>query len=475
LAHFQWVKEPYMLVSFSVENFRSFGEEVTLNMLASNKISDHESHLVRIGSTNQFLVRSAVIYGANAAGKSNLVKAIQFAQEAICNPPERRLYMPFRFVETGTEKKPSSFEFRFLLEERIFIYGFDIVEGHYVGEWLSFLRGGDDHEEQIFERDASDTVKVFPDAERFFQSDSIFTTLRAITQLPLRGEQLLLNRVASLPEGAQGPTLRAVIKWFNSTLITFSAQSRQSDLFDRLHSDRNFRTFCATFLNHAGTGVGGLQFSLREREGAEWEKQYLAHFGKAGTGSRRFFPFMSGDTDILPKPDNADVVIERTLISEHHIAPRTYHLPFSQESDGTQSLLQILPILASAPEQPIVVVLDELDRSLHPLLCWEIIRFFSESCPGAPRQFIVTTHEAHLLNQKLLRRDEYWFAEKDRSQQTKLSSLDEYKIRNDLKIERGYLTGRFGAIPIIGGMQELEKLLECDEREAADAEKKPTT
>jgi AAA15 family ATPase/GTPase len=98
------------------------------------------------------------------------------------------------------------------------------------------------------------------------------------------------------------------------------------------------------------------------------------------------------------------------------------------------------------------------------------VRFFSESCEGARRQLIVTTHEAHLLNQELLRRDEYWFVEKDeRTQETRLVPLTDFRIRNDLKLERGYMMGRFGAIPIICGMRELEALLECTESENANA------
>jgi uncharacterized protein len=163
------------------------------------------------------------------------------------------------------------------------------------------------------------------------------------------------------------------------------------------------------------------------------------------------------------------MIVERQLLSEHYIAPRKYFLPFSEESDGTQALLHLMPVLMSSPESPLVVVLDELDRSLHPIICWELVRFFSESCPGVQRQLIVTTHEAHLLNHELLRRDEFWFAEKDEKQQTQLVSLDEFKIRNDLKVERGYLQGRFGAVPMIGGMHDLEALLGC--REVPGAEK----
>ena len=119
-----------------------------------------------------------------------------------------------------------------------------------------------------------------------------------------------------------------------------------------------------------------------------------------------------------------------------------------------------MPLLAAGNLSTKVFVIDELDRSLHPLICWEFIRLFSETATGARKQLIVTTHEAHLLNQELLRRDEYWFVEKGPDQQSRLVPLSEYKIRNDLQIEKSYLQGRFGAIPVIGSMAEIENLLD---------------
>ncbi len=119
-------------------------------------------------------------------------------------------------------------------------------------------------------------------------------------------------------------------------------------------------------------------------------------------------------------------------------------MPFGDESDGTKQLLHFLPTLFSDSAQPKTLVIDEVDRSLHPLACWELIRLFSESCPGVRRQLIVTTHEAHLLNQDLLRRDEYWFVEKDECQQSRLVPLSEFSVRNDLNLQKGYLQGDSG-------------------------------
>jgi AAA15 family ATPase/GTPase len=122
-------------------------------------------------------------------------------------------------------------------------------------------------------------------------------------------------------------------------------------------------------------------------------------------------------------------------------------LPFSEESDGTQQLLHYLPYLHSQQGRSLVVVIDVLDGGLHPMLCWELVDFFRKSCPGVRRQMIVTTHEAHLLDQDLLRRDEYWMVEKDKTGQSRLTPLTDFNVRKDLNLRKGYLQGRYDVIP----------------------------
>jgi hypothetical protein len=108
-----------------------------------------------------------------------------------------------------------------------------------------------------------------------------------------------------------------------------------------------------------------------------------------------------------------------------------------------------------------VFVIDELDRSLHPILAHEFLRLFLELHPDGDRQLIVTTHETYLLDQELLRRDEIWFTEKDEHQQTHLYPLTDFRVRKDLRFERSYLQGRFGAIPFVSGVENLRPLDEC--------------
>jgi len=441
-----------MLISFSVSNFRSIGAEQTLNLVASNKFSDHSNHLVPIGATQKNVVRAAVMYGANAAGKSNVVRAIATAQ-AMVRASDRRgpLIEPFRFgsILSGA---PTSFEFRFLVDGNVFIYGFDVRAQMIEAEWLALLQGND--ERVIFERNREGNTQPAPNIKSLFPGDNAISELLAtLAKLPLTPHQLFLNRANTIPVEAQSNTLRAVIRWLTRELLVLLPDHRSPDILDRLSEDYEFRRLTELFLNSVGTGVGSIELTTEEIIADDVSR--VAFGGRNQVLHRR----RSVLDDVRPKPDDPSRLIARRLFAIHSVGESVSPLPFSEESDGTQQLLHLMPVLAAVNEGAKVIVIDELDRSLHPLICWEFIRLFSETAPRAHKQLIVTTHEAHLLHQELLRRDEYWFVEKDEHQQTQLVPLSEFRIRNDLQIEKGYLQGRFGAIPIMGSMAAIEKLL----------------
>jgi AAA15 family ATPase/GTPase len=143
------------------------------------------------------------------------------------------------------------------------------------------------------------------------------------------------------------------------------------------------------------------------------------------------------------------------------VSSEEYSISFQEESDGTKRCLNLLPALYHLTKECKVFVVDEIDRSLHPLLCHALLKLFLDSCPRKCQQMIVTTHETHLLDLDLLRRDEVWFMEKDHHQQSRLSSLGDWKARKDLRIEKGYLQGRFGGVPFIGDTKKLMDMIQC--------------
>ena len=139
---------------------------------------------------------------------------------------------------------------------------------------------------------------------------------------------------------------------------------------------------------------------------------------------------------------------------EHQIG-KVIPLPLTEESDGTQRLLNLIPALHHLRTSSGVFFIDEIDRSMHPILVWKFLEFFLKSCNNCQCQIIVTTHESNLLDLDLLRRDEIWFAEKDLEGATRLYPLTDFKVRKDLEIRKHYMQGRFGAVPFLGNLDHL--------------------
>jgi hypothetical protein len=461
-----------MLVSFSVSNFRSIGEEITLTMVASNHYSDHPTHVLRLPEGDRGVLRTAVIYGANAAGKSNLVKAIARAQDMILGRGSWGIADDaYAFVpDPGSD--PSSFEFRFVAAERIFAYGFDVSGNAIRGEWLAIVsHKGDDT--ALFERNGEGRTSIHAaQIRRHFANDTKFLALlESLADTDLNDNQLFLNHAGKVRGSTLGPTMKAVIDWFTTSLVVVPIDSPPEHTFRRLARDPQLMTFAKGLLGGVGTGISELDVVERGSSMPSRFFEAIEDIERWSADQLDKFSLIARD------PRSPDRVVSRTLMAGHDRNGVEYRLPMDRESDGTRRLLGLASLLTSGVESPRVFVIDELDRSLHPALCWKFLELFANSMPGAKRQLVVTTHEAHLLNQDLLRRDEYWFMEKDESQQSRLGPLSAYRdVRKDLQLEKGYLNGRFGAVPVIGSTEQLERLLAPFTKEAVDhaAQESPT-
>ncbi len=447
-----------MLINFSVENYRSFGAEQTLNLIANKADKEHPGHCVKIAETGQNVLRTALLYGANASGKSNLVKAMDFARDMILTgvPSSRGIYRE-RFLFSNDPEKPSSFEFRFMVGDQIFVYGFSVTAKEVKEEWLS-ATNEKGKEFDIFTRLGNDIT--FESLKKIGASGTVtWDVLKALSQLGTRPNQLLLNKIVDLDVDHRGKLLEKVVWWFSDCLTIVEPDSSFSPMLKLLDQDQDFRHFVSEFLSCVSTGIGDIQIEQTNIDTDGLPKQIIEDLHSASVDEIALGPHISLSLD----PEDPATVVRRNLTSMHTVRDSTHLLAFNEESDGTQRLLHLLPALYYLKKECRVFVIDELDRSLHPLLSYQFLKFFVQSCPGACKQLILTTHEAHLLDLDLIRRDEIWFAEKDDSQQTQLHSLVDMKVRKDLRIEKGYLHGRFGGIPFIGGMDKLKDLIECSD------------
>ncbi len=204
-----------MLINFSVENFRSFGAEQTLNLVASAKLQGHEDHLIPIAQSGKSVLRTSVVYGANAAGKSNLVRAILFAQGLILGASQLRQLALSQF-RLAKQRGTSSFEFRFLVHGQVFVYGFDVNQNLVVAEWLEATTPKGKSAE-VYSRKGQEIslsgLKAFGKAAEVSRK-----ALEAFLVLKPRPDQLLLNKIVELPSPSRGPLLDPIAWWFTECL-----------------------------------------------------------------------------------------------------------------------------------------------------------------------------------------------------------------------------------------------------------------
>jgi AAA15 family ATPase/GTPase len=458
-----------MLINFTVDHFRSFGVEQTLDMLAT-ALKDHSGHCVAIPGTKKSALQVAVVYGANASGKSNLVKAIQFAQHMIVGLTTLKgiVQNRFRFVK---KRKPASFEFRFLADGQMFVYGFTITQEAILEEWLD-ATSESGHEVNVFTR-REQNIDIGRPRSLGEERATLLKALRALKQLGVRDDQLLLNKIVELPDQHRGVLLSRVVRWFAECLIVVQPESKFTSLVDMLDVDEDFRRFSGAFLRNVGTGIDDLSIENARISADQLPKALLDQL-QPPKGQN--VALAIGGPGVTLELDAADPtkIVRKNLTARHRVSSEDYSISFQDESDGTQRCLNLLPALYHLTQACKVFVVDEIDRSLHPLLCHALLKLFLDACPGKCQQMIVTTHETHLLDLDLLRRDEVWFMEKDRHQQSRLSSLGDWKARKDLRIEKGYLQGRFGGVPFIGDTKKLIDMIQCPVNGRQNEKKTPS-
>lgn len=451
-----------MIVSFSVENFRSFLGEETLSLVASKRLAGKfEDHALPIPDSDEQVLKTAVIYGANGAGKSNLFRALQYFKGLALNPRKKNAGTgreAFRLA--GAPQDPSSFDLQFVAKGRLYRFGIKVDDQKVLEEWLVRVEGG--REKPLYERvtEANDAVTV--DAGGL--TDGANAKLRALFTVGGPPNQSFLATIkATLGEADIGEELKGIFDWFEARLKLIDPNVSVPELGHLLSKDEKLRDFSERFLRHSSTGVDRL--SVKKSEIAENDlfgiiPESLVRDALDGFDNERdgaiLFGIGTPETNLLIERTAENKYFSLTIQAEHDCASgNSVPLELKDESDGTRRLLELIPALHYADDDGAVYVIDEIDRSLHPLLVYEFVKYFLQLAQGVRHQLIVTTHESNLLDLELLRRDEIWFAEKDRASATHLYSLSDFKVRTDLEIRKHYLHGRFGAVPFFGSLDRL--------------------
>ena len=430
-----------MLIEFSVGNFRSFKGVVTLSLVAANL----QAHDKAVDENNTFaasdklrLLKSAAIYGANASGKTNLAKAMQFMRWFTFNSfKETQAGEPipadvFRLSET-TVHEPSFFQIVFLADGVTYRYGFEMTRERVISEWLFAAPAA--RESNLFQRDAED-IRVNP--KTFREGKGL--------EDKTRDNALFLSTVAQF----NGETAKRVLTWFRDFNVISGSdyESYMAHSLKMLYNPET-RSDALRLITTLDLDIKDVEITTEEITANLKRQEDRASFLSKRRQKSSAAPIkleIFGGKSVHARFDeqgnpSADITEE---ISEF-------------ESEGTQKLIALSGPLMDTLKFGRVLFVDELDARLHPLMTCAIIRLFhSKETNPQNAQLIFATHDTNLLNKDLFRRDQIWFVEKDRARATHLYSLAEFRVRNDRSsLEADYIHGRFGAIPFIGDLERV--------------------
>jgi len=441
-----------MLVRFTVENCLSFRNRVEFSMVASEKLRRHPNHIIRPGTSRGIpLLKLAVIYGANASGKSNLAKAMSMARFLVLHPLEADRSIPLTPFKLDSEcrRKPSRFEFEIKIHDRYFAYGFAISAERVQEEWLHEIdRAG---ERPIFSR-SQNRIEIgqlpfeTPDEKQFLE----FTAKGTLSN------RLFLTecRERNVQENVRGAKdLTRLLNWFEDTLTVVFPDSKYGGLAPQIHESKVFKEELARYLKCFDTGIEEINLDKVEFEKLDIPAKVRVSIETRCDSKRPVIMVGPNNEHWLFDRDKKGNLRSRKLVARHGRGDgpqmqATFEM--GEESDGTRRLMDLVPAMMALMSGESVFVVDELDRSVHPEILHSYLANFLKYSTGHESQLIVTTHDTTLLKQSFLRRDEVWFVEKGTDQSSRLIALEEFKkAKGEKDLQRDYLQGRFGGVPVL--------------------------
>ncbi len=429
-----------MFIEFSVSNFRSILARQTLSMVASpDKTHLQRNVSVATGKDLQ-LLRSAVIYGANAAGKSNLLRALetlrQLVQSSATNVQEgQRLPVTPFLLSKAASDQPSEFEIIFIADDGVrYHYCCAVTPERVIKEWLIAYPQG--RAQRWFEREYVAESGTY--GWWFGPNFKAERAERKVWKKFTRANALFMSTAIQL-NNAQ---LRPAFTWITQKLIVLATGVDMNPFLSlELLRQETGQDQIMRFMRAADIGIDRLE--LREEDIPSPAQGQLLP-----VGMRIHFEVN------LPPGAAAPVLKQFKVLAWHKRLDSSEEVPLDMgdESDGTRKLFEFVGGWVRALEWGATLFVDELDRSLHPHMTRFLVELFHGQHNTKNAQLVFTTHDTTLLDKDLMRRDQIWFVEKDAQRSSHFYSLLDYSPRKDEAYERGYLKGRYGAIPFIGDL-----------------------
>lgn len=409
-----------MLIQFSVKNYRSIKDEAELQMItdAGKELLDSNTFQPNAkGASNFGLMKSAVVYGANAAGKSNIINALSKMQWLVLNSATKLQsgevldIEPFKF-SVDSINEPTEFNIDFISEGIRYQYGFSANNERVLEEWLFAYPNGRAQTWFMREYDS--------EAEQYnWTKDSSLKGAKATWKEATRYNALFLSTAVQL----NSKQLASIYQWFAKTLRIIGTHDLDfSNTIHQVLRKKSMQDEVLAFLRAGDLNIDDIKILL-------------------GNDKASLLTYLT--TELTDKI---------TVETGHRLEDGSFqYLDLKDESDGTQRMFAFAAPLVESLQDGAVVFIDELNNSLHPTMVKFLVSLFNSADSNANNaQLVFTTHETSILSQDIFRRDQVWFCEKNKAQSTTLYSLSDFKVRKGAdNIERNYLSGKYGALPFI--------------------------
>lgn len=436
-----------MIIRFLAKNVYSFKEQTEFNLLPSSKTTNLPHH--KIKQNNIEFLRYSAIYGGNGVGKSNLIKAISLLEEII--EKGRIPHTENIKFRIGEENKalPISLGIEFVFKGKIFFYTLTFDNGQILHEYLA-KTFKDKDDELVFERylDEAGTQKInFNQA--IYSEDNLERNafLNAFSKLVPKDKPTVYFLTKDYSEEFE--EIKSVYDWFDKYLVIIRPNTKANILPHILDIDEQMKSFANDFIPNLSIGISSISIEKKEVEEVAIQQDGNFNTLKENPDALSLRVNKKTGEQTVFFNENGKIYSKRIVTSHNGT-----EFNIGEESDGTRRLFDYIPALRDIIHNEKVYIIDEIERSIHPLLIKEIVSKLALD-KEVKGQLIFTTHESNLLNQSILRPDEIWLTEKNQDGATEIYPLSDFKIHNTINIENGYLSGRYGGIPILSNLKEL--------------------
>jgi len=444
-----------MLIRFAVKNLFSFKEQTDFNLLPGKVKRLNHHKYPRNGIE---ILKLSALYGANGSGKSNLIRSISLLKALIVSGaiPKPLLNQQFKLSESSINE-PVELAIEFFANNSIYYYSISIDDGIIVDEYFS-SNDKNQKDEMIFHRKFEQGKNEILFFKEFEDSAENQTLKKIIVTDLLKSNKPLFPLLNSISNNAF-IDIKVAYHWIAEDLTIIYPDTKATGLVEEFETQKGFKEFANNLMCSFNTGITNLKVEVKGieeffgKDDQEKVDEIKADL-RSNPDQRGLLTNERTAEEFVVVNEGGKLLAKRLIFEHRGEKNKNVEFRFDEESDGTRRLLEYLPALNSIVESSSTFIIDEIERSIHPLIIKELVEKFSLDT-STKGQLIFSTHESNLLDQEIFRTDEIWFSEKSILGATKLYSLSDFKEHNTIDIRKGYLNGRYGAIPFLGNLQDL--------------------